>query len=84
MGAPQHRHKQVLWPGTDNKTFSPFIGAESWLDNPWYPPAVELWQITAEGSGSEHGTSSHLARVPFSTTQNIQLGGFVENTGFIV
>ena len=85
-GAPA-QNKQVLWPSIDNKSVFAFGGEESWLDNPWYPPPVQLWQFTADGNGS--GTwnifnSDGNSIFSTLTRPTWALGGVVDNTGFIV
>ena len=85
-GAPA-QNKQVLWPSTDNKTLFAFGGEESWLDNPWYPPPVELWQFTADGNSS--GTWNMFNADQNSIFKDLTrptgaLGGVVDNTGYMV
>ena len=89
-GAPA-QNKQVLWPSSDNRTFFAFGGEVSWLDNnpnSWYPPpAVQLWQFTADenGSGTWNIFSSEGNSVFGTLTRPTwALGGVVDNTGYMV
>lgn len=84
--APQ-LNKQVLWPSSDNETFFAFGGEESYLDNPWYPPDILLWQFTADGKGGGKWDvfNANADSIFFNLTRPTDgLGGVLDNTGFIV
>ena len=84
--APQ-LNKQVLWPSSDNETFFAFGGEESYLDNPWYPPDILLWQFTADGEGGGKWDvfNANSDSIFFNLTRPTDgLGGVVDDTGFIV
>lgn len=84
--APQ-LNKQVLWPSSDNETFFAFGGEESYLDNPWYPPDILLWQFTADGGGGGKWDvfNPSTDSIFFNLTRPTDgLAGVVDNTGYIV
>ena len=86
-GDAPNLNDQILWPSSDNKSFFPFGGEESWLDNPFYPPDMIFWQFKADGQGggnwSQFDTSSDSTFQTLTRPVNA-LGAVVDDTGYII